>query len=123
MSAPSAISRIPVIRILSPFVVGILVHRLWHSWWAPLLLMALAVIGYAVLSARVRSPQERLRQRHLFIVPLAMVALALGWLCAVIHCPPHLTVEQRNGRMMKLHENSLFIRENGHWYYVDGTFF
>ena len=100
MSAPSAISRIPVIRILSPFVVGILVHRLWHSWWAPLLLIVLAVIGYAVLSARVRSPQERLRQRHLFIVPLAMVALALGWLCAVIHCPPHLTVEQRNGRMM-----------------------
>lgn len=100
MSAPSAISRIPVIRILSPFVVGILVHRLWHSWWAPLLLMALAVIGYAVLSARARSPQERLQQRHLFIVPLAMVALALGWLCAVIHSPPHLTVEQRNGRMM-----------------------
>lgn len=30
---------------------------------------------------------------------------------------------KRNGRMMKLHENSLFIRENGHWYYVDGTFF
>ena len=65
-----------------------------------MLLMALAVIGYAVLSARARSPQERLQQRHLFIVPLAMVALALGWLCAVIHCPPHLTVEQRNGRMM-----------------------
>ena len=30
---------------------------------------------------------------------------------------------KRNGRMMKLHENSLFIREDGHWYYVDGTFF
>ena len=30
---------------------------------------------------------------------------------------------KRNGRMMKLHENSLFIRENGRWYYVDGTFF
>ncbi|MGN0919015.1 MAG: YchJ family protein [Oxalobacter sp.] len=30
---------------------------------------------------------------------------------------------KRNGRMMALHENSLFIRENGHWYYVDGTFF
>ncbi len=30
---------------------------------------------------------------------------------------------KRNGRMMKLHENSLFIKEDDRWYYVDGTFF
>ena len=100
MSTSSAISRIPVIRILLPFVLGILLHRLWHSWWPPLALIALAVIGYVVLTARARSPQQRLRQRPLFIVPLALVALALGWLCALIHCPPALTAQQRSGRMM-----------------------
>lgn len=30
---------------------------------------------------------------------------------------------KKNGRMMKLHENSLFIKEDDRWYYVDGTFF
>ena len=41
----------------------------------------------------------------------------------------HATVEfvasyKRNGRLMRLHENSQFIREeDGCWYYIDGTFF
>lgn len=26
------------------------------------------------------------------------------------------------GRAHRLHENSRFVRENGHWYYVDGDF-
>ncbi len=30
---------------------------------------------------------------------------------------------KRNGRMLKLHENSRFIKQEGRWYYVDGTFF
>ena len=100
MSSSSALSRVPVLRILVPFVLGILVHGLWHSWWAPLSIIVVAVAGYACLSHLTRLPDERLRHRHLFILPIAMVALALGWLCAVIHCPPRLTLDQRNQSVM-----------------------
>ena len=95
-----ALSRYPVPRILVPFALGILVHRLWHSWWAPVLLIVLAIAGYLCLQTVSKSPQGRLRWRSLFILPIAAVALALGWLCAIIHCPPTLPDEQRSSRML-----------------------
>lgn len=74
---------------------GILLHRMWHTWWIPLLLIAAAVFIYLYLSAKTSTPSERLSRRHLFTIPIVMAALALGWLCAVIHCPPRLTESQR----------------------------
>lgn len=100
MASTSALSRIPVLRILVPFVVGIIVHRLWHCWWAPLTLVCLSLIAYACLMVASGSPHGRLRWRPYFIVPLATIALSLGWLCAVIHCPPHLDSGQRSGRVL-----------------------
>lgn len=100
MASTSALSRIPVLRILVPFAVGIIVHRLWHCWWAPLTLSCLSLIAYGGLLVASVSPQGRLRWRPYFIVPLATIALSLGWLCAVIHCPPHLDSSQRSGRVL-----------------------
>ena len=100
MSSPSVLSRIPVLRILVPLVLGIALHRLWHNWWLPLLLMAGAIIAYLCLSALSRSPQGRLRWRRYFILPLAVAALSLGWITALIHCPPELTDAQRGGRWL-----------------------
>ena len=96
MSPPSVLSKVPVLRILVPFMAGILVHVLWHCWWAPLSLIVVAAGTYIWLSAISRSPQRRMRWQSFFMIPLATGALALGWLCAVIHCPPKLTDEQRN---------------------------
>lgn len=100
MSTSSALSRIPVLRILVPLAMGIVVHRLWHCWWAPLLLIIIAVAGYLWLNVQSRTPQGRLRWRSHFILPIALTGLALGWICADIHCPPRLTDEQRSGRVL-----------------------
>lgn len=100
MSSPSVLSRIPVLRILVPFIAGILIDRLWHCWWAPLLLIAIGTGIYIALLFSSRTPQGRLQWRSYFIVPLAIVALALGWLSAIIHCPPKLTDDQRNHTVM-----------------------
>lgn len=100
MSTPSALSRIPVLRILMPFVLGILCHRLWHSYWPPTALLMLASGIYLWLHIKSKSAQERLRWRPYFILPIAISALALGWLCAIVHCPPHLTGEQRGERIL-----------------------
>lgn len=100
MSPQSVLSKIPALRIVVPFMAGILVHGLWHCWWAPLLLIAVAIVTYIWLSAVSKSPQGRMRWKSFFIIPLAIGALALGWLCAVIHCPLQLTDEQRYRAVM-----------------------
>ncbi len=94
------LSRIPLLRILLPFMAGILFHRAWHLWWVPIMFIALAIALYALLTVLSRSPQGRLRFRAYFIVPLAMAALALGWIASNIHCPPRLAIEQRDGRVL-----------------------
>lgn len=94
MASPSVLSRIPVLRILVPFMLGILIHGLWHCWWVPMLLIAIASAFYIWLVIRSRTPQGRLQLRSYFIIPLATMALALGWLCAIIHCPPRLNLDQ-----------------------------
>lgn len=100
MGSRSAISRIPVLRILVPFILGILLHRLWHCWWASVATGVLALAIYLTLSLISRSPQGRLRWRRYFVLPLSLAALSLGWLCAIIHCPPHLDHVQRNDRLL-----------------------
>ena len=96
----SVLSRVPVLRILVPLMAGIVMHRLWHCVWMPAVLVTVAAIAYAWMSFRARSPQQKLRIRPYYIIPLAMMALSLGWLAAVVHCPPHLDAEQRHNRML-----------------------
>ena len=100
MSSPPVLSKIPVLRILVPFIAGILIHSRWHCWWAPLGLIAISIGLYLLLSLQSHTPQGRLRWRFYFIIPLALIAVALGWLCAIIHCPSRLTDEQRNTAVM-----------------------
>ena len=100
METQTVLSRIPVLRVLVPFALGIIVHQVWHTWLAPAILIIIAIAFYILLSSLSHSPQGRLRWRSYFILPLAMAALALGWLAAVIHCPPHLSTEQRSDRVL-----------------------
>lgn len=92
------LSKIPVLRIVVPLAVGILVHGWWHCWWAPLAIIIAAIAFYLWLQVKSRTPQGRLRWRAFYILPLAMAAMALGWLAAIVHCPPHLNESQLTGR-------------------------
>ena len=100
MEAQTVLSRIPVLRTLVPFALGILAHQFWHTWVAPAILIIVAIAIYIFLYTLSQSPQGRLRWRSYFILPLAIVALALGWLAAVIYCPPHLSEGQREGKVL-----------------------
>ena len=100
MISQSVLSRVPVLRILVPLMAGIVMHRLWHCVWMPLVLMAVAVAVYAWMSHCGKTPEQKLRQRPYYIIPLAVIAMSLGWLAAIVHCPPHLSVEQRHDRML-----------------------
>jgi len=101
MSSPSALlTRIPALRLLVPFMVGIIVQQWCDLWWIPLLLLVLAVAGYGALIVLGRTPQQRLRFRPWYTLPLAVVGLSLGWLCAIIHEPTRVDLQQVNGQTL-----------------------
>lgn len=100
MMPQSVLSRVPVLRILLPLMAGIVIHRLWHCVWMPLALIIVSIIVYAWMSHWGKTPERKLRLRPYYIVPLAVISLSLGWLAAVVHCPPHLGAEQRHGRAL-----------------------
>ena len=100
MATSPSLSKVPVLRILLPFIVGILLHQVWHTWWVPLTLAAIAVAVYAWMAIAARSPGQRLKMRSRYIAPLAILAMSLGWLCAVLHCPPLLDESQRGDRAL-----------------------
>ena len=100
MGEGTVLSKIPVLRVLVPFAVGILLHGVCHSWILPVAIIVAATAAYLLLNRLSRSPHGRLRWRSYFILPLAIAALALGWLTAVLHCPPHLAEGQRADRVL-----------------------
>ena len=100
MASPNILSRVPVLRVLVPFIVGIVCYRLWSCRWVPAAVLLVAGAVYVFILMRSRSPQGRLRWRTFFIIPLALAALALGWLTADVHNPPGLKGGQRCGRTM-----------------------
>ena len=100
MASSTILSKIPILRVIIPFMIGIATHRLWHCWWAPLALIVLAIAGHQLLSVLSRTPSGRMRWRPYYTAVLALAALSLGWLTANIHCPPRLTAEQRSDRVL-----------------------
>lgn len=96
----SPLSRFPVFRILVPFGVGILVQAVLPYWWMPLLLIAVAVAIYFFLSLQSRTPEGRLSWRSHYILPIAMGALALGWLSAIIHDPPRIGTDKLEDQIL-----------------------
>ncbi|MBQ9822150.1 MAG: ComEC/Rec2 family competence protein [Muribaculaceae bacterium] len=94
------LSKVPVLRVLVPFMAGILLHRLWHCWWAPLVLILISVAAYLMISMASRSVEGRWKWRSVFIVPLSVIALSLGWLAAIIHCPPRLQPGQADCKVL-----------------------
>ena len=100
MATSPIFSTVPALRILVPFIAGILIHRLWHCWWAPLMLAMGAVVLYMVMALGSHTPDKRLRMRDRYIIPLALFGLSLGWICAVIHCPSRLNEAQCNNRLL-----------------------
>jgi len=100
MTGHHIVSRVPVLRVVVPFAAGIALWQ-WTQWWLPPLALLIAgVAGYALLTLASRQPTGRLRCRPWFVAPLTIVALALGWLCAWLHEPAKLDLDQTNGKTL-----------------------
>lgn len=96
----TTLSRYPVFRILVPFGMGILAQAICPYWWVPSLIIVLSIVLYLFIRHHSKRPEGRLRWRHYFILPLALGALALGWLTAIVHDPPRIDLTKVNGHII-----------------------
>lgn len=98
MGNPSFLSRLPVLRLLLPLVMGILLFRLVPGAWLPVVLLVVAVVALIVLAVARKSPAVALALRAVHIIPLSMFMMAVGWLAAFLAMPPELDVKAINGK-------------------------
>lgn len=112
----AALAQAPALRILAPFVVGIMIQRRWeHSPWIPVVLLAICSVAYLLLNHASQSATNRLKSRPVFIIPLAIAAMSLGWIAAIIHSPARFQSSQSSsktltGRVMELQYTDFSMR-------------
>ena len=95
----AALQKVPVIRILLPFLLGII-----SSYYSsgtlviPLVLLALAIIcfGFLTFCAR-RSVDVSLKLRHFYIVPISVIAISLGMVAEIFGRPLEMPLPDVNG--------------------------
>ena len=98
MGTPNLLSRLPVLRLLMPLIVGIVLFRLSHLVWFPLSLVAIAIIVAVVLGAFKKSPSLSLKLRSIHIIPLSLFMVAVGWFASYIAAPDELDVDALRGK-------------------------
>ncbi len=97
MGNPSILSRLPVLRLLVPLALGILLYRIVSQAWLAIALVVIAVIVVTALAVAKKSPAAALKLHSLYIIPLSMMMIAVGWLAAYIASPPVLDLSSING--------------------------
>lgn len=98
MGNPSFLSRLPVLRLLMPLVVGILLFKVVPFVWLPIVLVAISVVVLISLVVLKKSPAVALKLRSYHIIPLSMFMVAVGWFAAYIATPPELNLKVVNGK-------------------------
>ncbi|MBR5085846.1 MAG: ComEC/Rec2 family competence protein [Muribaculaceae bacterium] len=97
MDASSIFSRLPVLRLLLPLIVGILLHDLLPHFWLPVVLVALTLLALIILKIKKKNPSVSLSIRKYHIIPLFLAMTAVGWIAAWIAAPPTVDVKKVNG--------------------------
>lgn len=94
----SILSRLPVLRLLIPLVIGILLYRYISCLWLPIVMVVIAVVAAIILVLVKLSPAVALRVRAFHIIPLSMFMVVVGWLAAYVAAPPELEITTVNGK-------------------------
>ncbi|MBR5638553.1 MAG: ComEC/Rec2 family competence protein [Muribaculaceae bacterium] len=98
MGNTSILSRLPVLRLLIPLVIGILLFRVVPFSWLPVAMVAISIVAAIVLVVLKKSPVLSLKLRSLHIFPLLLFMVAMGWFAAFIATPPELDLNEVNGK-------------------------
>ncbi len=107
----SILSRLPVLRLLIPLVIGILLYRYISCLWLPIVMVVMAVVAAIVLVLVKMSPAVALKLRAFHIIPLSMFMVAVGWFAAYVAAPPELDLKAVNGKTVLARIESIDFHE------------
>lgn len=96
----SALSRVPLLRILLPFIAGIILADCYPSWLTVALPLLSGVIVFAAMTLSGRSPVIQLKYRSWWIIPLLLMSMGAGALSMRLWIPSELDLHQVNGRIV-----------------------
>lgn len=90
------LTRLPVLRLLLPMMVGIVAWKLFPSIWLPVVFVSLSVVGVVAIRLFARDAQSRLRARTWHIVPLSLAMIAIGWIASQVASPPTIEIQSED---------------------------
>ncbi len=94
------ISKIPAIRILFPYIFGILFASSWEiSSIYAIIIAVVSGITYIILSY-INKPEIRLTKSYLFHLPIFLIFLCLGCICYNLNYPKQLPVINYNNSII-----------------------
>lgn len=99
MGNASLPARIPVLRLLVPFIAGIIAFSISQSLWLPVTLVLVALAAAIVLLKGRNNPSVTIKNRPFHIVPIACVAALIGWIASWVAEPPQLDLNVVNGKV------------------------
>ncbi|MBR5117973.1 MAG: ComEC/Rec2 family competence protein [Muribaculaceae bacterium] len=97
MGKSSILSRLPVLRLLIPLVIGVLLYRFFSHFWLPITLVVAAIVVALAFVFLKKSPSAALKLRCFHIIPLSFFMITVGWFAAYIAVPPELNLKDVNG--------------------------
>ena len=99
MGNSSGLSRLPVLRLLIPLIVGIIAFRFSDAVLLPVILVSLAIAGLIFLSLSRKTAYRALQLKSLHIWPLALFMVAVGWFAAYVSAPTEVDVDALRGQV------------------------
>lgn len=98
MPASNPLWRMPLLRIVLPFVVGILCAQLCHSnaWWPAVVSAFAGVLLYVLLRFTARSPMAAINRRPYYIFSIILLGFACGWADVVAQRPATINLQSVN---------------------------
>lgn len=99
MAQATPLSKIPLLRILIPFAVGIAFAEIQHNTVISILLIIIGIGAYLTMNVAWRHGiKQKEKLRHHAIVPIALMLVGLGNFHALISAPPTLDVAAIEGK-------------------------
>lgn len=97
---PSPLSRVPALRILLPFAVGILLNASLPGFIPIVVLAVLGVALYVTLRQLNSDPLRQLQVRPWWIVPIALLSMSVGAMSLQLSRPTPIELSKVNGKML-----------------------
>ncbi|MBQ0069417.1 MAG: ComEC/Rec2 family competence protein [Bacteroidales bacterium] len=113
LTQQSPLARVPALRILVPQMLGIVMATMTQcSIIVPAAIMVVGIFLYIALKYAVpHTPVWSLRVRWMWILPLSLMCMALGWINSIASRPPTIDTQVVNGTIAQVRIDDIEFKD------------